>query len=161
MGFLMDSRAKTATHWQLIGDEVVHTCEECHAKNRIPAEHLGRSGKCGACGRRLDPLNVPLDVDPTAFSNITSKTALPVLIDFWAAWCGPCRMVAPEVQATAHESAGKAVVLKVDTERHPDLAARFQVSGIPNLVIMKNGKVVRQQAGAVNRHEMARWLAAA
>ena len=80
------------------------------------------------------------------------------MVDFWAAWCGPCRVAAPEVSALAREMAGKALVLKVDTEAHPDLAARFRVQGIPNFVVLRNGEVVLQQPGLVRRDQMRSWL---
>ena len=81
-----------------------------------------------------------------------------VLVDFWADWCMPCRMAAPEVKHVAHDLAGRAVVLKVDTERSPRLAARYNVRGIPNFAVFKAGKLVHQQAGLVNRDVMRSWL---
>jgi thioredoxin 2 len=92
------------------------------------------------------------------FEEITGSAKVPVLIDFWAAWCGPCRMAAPEVEALARELAGRALVLKVDTERHPQLAARYRVQGIPTFVVLRDGKTVLQQAGVVPRSEMRRWI---
>lgn len=113
----------------------------------MPAKHLADAGRCGACKAVLSPVAEPLDVDVATFEDIVKNARVPVLVDFWAAWCGPCRMAAPHVTRVAAELSGKALVLKVDTDRHPELAARFQVRGIPNFVVLKGGHVVSQQAG--------------
>ena len=137
---------------------MTRACPHCGVENRIPARHLAHRGRCGNCKRELAPVSEPISVGTEEFDDITRNATVPVLVDFWAAWCGPCRMVAPEVKRAAEELAGKAVVLKVDTEAHPDLARRYNVQSIPNFVVLAKGNVVRQQAGAVNRQVMRQWV---
>lgn len=140
---------------------VLRNCPSCRRVNRVGAEHLADSGRCGACKAELPPLDEPLPVDERLFDEILEGARVPVLVDFWAEWCGPCRAVAPEVAQTAQLTAGRAIVMKVDTERYPSLAARYQVRGIPTFAVFQAGKLVRQEVGARGHAEMEAWLEAA
>jgi thioredoxin 2 len=136
----------------------VRNCPTCGKPNRVPAKHLADTGRCGHCKSPLPPLGEPFEADDGSFSQLIAEATVPVLTDFWADWCGPCKMAAPEVHALAKEMAGKALILKVDTEMSPRTASQYRVQSIPNFVVFRGGKPVFQRAGLAPRAEMRRWL---
>jgi thioredoxin 2 len=129
---------------------VVRACPSCASKNRVPGAHLHDTGRCGRCRAALPPLDDVVDVDAAQLSSLLAEARVPVLVDFWAPWCAPCRLAAPEVKKAAHALAGRAVVVKVNTDEHPAAAQQFGVRGIPMFTVVNQGRVVQQQTGLVD-----------
>ena len=127
---------------------VITACPQCGRANRLAFATLGRTTRCGSCKTALTPPDAPIEVTDTATFDAATSGALPVLVDFWAPWCGPCRMVAPELVRVAGQAAGRFLVLKVNTDQLTDVAARFRISSIPTLALVHQGQELDRLAGA-------------
>ena len=128
---------------------IVASCAQCGQQNRVAYVKLGETVRCGKCKATLRPPAAPIDVPSLeAFDAVTTHSALPVVVDYWAAWCGPCRMVAPEMEKIAAQHAGHYLVVKVDTERLPELSARYQIQSIPMLAVFHHGHEKARAVGA-------------
>ena len=128
--------------------QVTIPCPSCGKWNRIRADKAADGPKCGACGTSI-ALDRPLLLDDTNFDRVIAESTLPVLVDFYADWCGPCKMMAPSVETLARESVGKAIVAKLDTDQAQRSAGRFQIRGIPTSIVFVGGREVKRQTGAV------------
>jgi thioredoxin 2 len=139
-------------------DGAVHiVCPQCDAINRVPRERLADGGRCGQCHARLFDGH-PLALDTARFERHLDNSGVPLLIDFWAAWCGPCRMMAPEFERAAALLEPAVRLVKVDVDAEPELAARFQVQSIPTLVLACQGRVLAREAGARSAAQLTGWV---
>lgn len=129
-------------------------CPHCGRTNRIPAAASGHP-RCGSCRRDLPWI---VDAGDDDFGVVAEQSPVPALIDFWAAWCGPCRKVSPVLDKLARERAGRIKLVNVDVDRAPRLSSRFDVQAIPTLMIIDGGKVVARQAGAAPAQALRSWL---
>lgn len=133
-------------------------CQSCGQKNRIPGARLEDGGKCGKCGEKLEPTGEAHPVGAADFDDLIANSPLPVLVDFWAPWCGPCRMVAPEVEKLAAAQKGDVLVVKLNTQEHPSIAQREGVRGIPMFGLYRDGERVGSATGYMDAAALGRQL---
>jgi thioredoxin 2 len=132
---------------------LVVACDRCHRKNRVPA--APRDARCAHCHA---PLPWIVDASDDTFAQVVDAARPPVLLDLWAPWCGPCRMVSPALERLAHEFAGRLKLVKVDVDGSPHTSQRFAVQGIPTLLLLHHGAVLARQTGAAPEDALRRWI---
>lgn len=139
---------------------MIVTCQACSKPNRLPAARMNERAKCASCKAQLLPASHPIAVTSAAeLEELLRDAPLPVVVDFWAAWCGPCRMVAPELEKLSKGRAGALVVAKVDTEALPEVASRFGIRSIPTLIAFRGGRESKRISGAMPASAIAQELA--
>lgn len=139
-------------------NESLHlVCPGCLAVNRLPAKRLEQSPKCGQCHQALFN-GLPLELDSKSFDKHILRNDIPVLVDFWAAWCGPCKMMAPAFAQAAQLLEPSVRFGKVNTETESQLSGRFAIRSIPTLILFKGGREVSRQSGAMGTQDIVRWV---
>ncbi len=141
----------------MTADSRLFVCPHCDAVNRVPASKPAAEAKCGVCHKPLFSGH-PFAATTASFAKHIGRNDVPVVVDFWAEWCGPCKMMAPVFERVAAETEPEMRFLKVDTEREPQLAAHYGIRGIPTLMVFHRGKIVAQRAGAMDAGSLRAWL---
>jgi thioredoxin 2 len=132
-------------------------CPACAAVNRIPQERPATAAKCGKCGQRLFQ-GKPVELDAAGFERHLGQSGLPLLVDFWAAWCGPCQAMAPVFAAAARELEPRLRLAKLDTDAVPEVAARYGIRSIPTLILFKDGREAARVSGALPAGQLRQWI---
>lgn len=135
-------------------------CQFCSTLNRVVMDRAAQGPKCGSCGRPI-LLDRPLHVSDETFQKVVQNTDVPVLVDFYADWCGPCKIMAPILDQIAHDRMGKLLVLKLDTDKNPVVPSGFGIRGIPTVILFRGGKEVARQTGAVPRTKLETLIGSA
>jgi len=141
-----------------MSDVVQVACPACLAPNRVPAARMAEDPKCGKCGAALLD-GAPAELGEDQFEAFVQRTELPVLVDFWAPWCGPCRAMAPHFERAARELKDSVRLVKVNTEEAPQLAARYNIRSIPTLILFRSGVEQKRMSGALDAGALAKWAA--
>jgi len=142
-----------------MSDSLHILCPHCDAVNRVPREKLAAGGRCGACHRALFDGH-PVALDTARFARHAEKSDLPLLIDFWAAWCGPCRAMAPEFERAAQRLEPRVRLVKVNVDEEPAIAARFGIRSIPTMALVAKGREIARTSGAMPAPDLERWVEA-